>query len=381
MKDLDIDRVEVFTVGPPTERLAWALDMPGQYMTGTFLRIFTRGGLIGVAGACNYSDYQYESSVAETLRCMIPALIGRSPLQREAIWHAMLSKTLPRAPQAQSLVDVALWDLTAKAAGLPLWQMLGGARDRILSYASTPLLDSADAYVDAVAELREQGFRAIKFHCWCESGRDLDMVRRVQASGNGADIALMLDVEQRYQMPDALRVGRAVGELGYTWFEAPLDDFDLRGYQRLSRELAVDIVPGGNSVTDHRLIAFGLEAGCWDRARIDVMACGGLTGALKTMALAAAHGTTVELQCWGYTLGQAANLHLMLGQPNCTFFEQPTPYEAFEYGAEAVIRTDAQGYVHAPPGDGLGIDMDWPAIERAALGRIGCTSAGGLAVA
>ncbi len=375
MKDLEIDRVEVFTVGPPTQRLAWALGMPDQYMTGTIVRVSTRGGLVGVAEASNYSDFEYESSVAETLRCMIPALIGRSPLQREAIWQAMLSKTLPRAPQAQSLLDVALWDLTAKAAGLPLWQLLGGARDRILSYASTPLLDSPDAYVDAVAELREQGFQAVKFHCWCESGRDLAMVRRVRASGHDAGVALMLDVEQRYETPDALRVGRELGELGYAWFEAPLDDYDLRGYQRLTRELAVDIVPAGNSVTDHRLVAFGLEAGCWDRVRIDVMTCGGFTGALKTMGLAAAHGTTVELQCWGYTLTQAANLHLMLGQPNCTYFEQPTPYEAFEHGAETVIRTDAQGFVHAPSGPGLGIELNWPEIERATLGRIDCTAA------
>jgi L-alanine-DL-glutamate epimerase-like enolase superfamily enzyme len=375
MKDLQIDRVEVFTVGPPTQRLAWALDMPGQYMTGTIVRVTTRGGLVGVAGAANYSDFQFESSVAETLRCMAPTLIGRSPLQREAIWHAMLSKTLPRAPQAQSLLDVALWDLTAQASDLPLWQLLGGARDRILSYASTALLESPDAYVDAVVRLREEGFRAIKFHCWCERGRDLAMVRRVRASGHDAGLALMLDVEQRYEVPDALAVGRELGELGYVWFEAPLDDYDLHGYRRLAKELAVDIIPAGNSVVDHRMVAFGLDSGCWDRVRIDVMTCGGLTGALKVMGLAAAHGTTVELQCWGYTLAQAANLHLMLGQPNCSYFEQPTPYEAFEYGSDTVIRTDADGFVHAPAGTGLGIQVNWGDVEHATLGRIDCTAA------
>jgi L-alanine-DL-glutamate epimerase-like enolase superfamily enzyme len=201
------------------------------------------------------------------------------------------------------------------------------------------------------------------------------MVRRVHASGKGADLALMLDVEQRYEAPDALRVGRELGELGYTWLEAPLDDFDLHGYRRLARELAVDIVPAGNSLVDHRLVKFGLDSGCWDRVRIDVMTCGGLTGALKIMGLAAAHGTTVELQCWGYTLGQAANLHLMLGQPNCTYFEQPTPYEAFEYGSETVIRTDGEGFVHAPAGIGLGIEVNWAEMERATLGRLDCTAA------
>ena len=58
----------------------------------------------------------------------------------------------------------------------------------------------------------------------------------------------------------------------------------------------------------------------------------------------------VEVQCWGYTLTQAANLHVMLAFKNCTYFEQPVPYPAFEYGSHNVIRTDKDGYVHAPDG-------------------------------
>ncbi len=373
MKDLQIDRVDVFTVGPPASRLSWALDMPGQYMTGTVMRISTRGGLVGVAGAANYSDYGYESSVAETLRGMIPALIGKSPLHREAIWHQMVSKTLVRASQAQSIVDVALWDLAAKAADLPLWQMLGGARDRILAYASTPLYETAQAYVEAVERFRSEGFKAVKFHCWCEPARDLEMVHRVAQSGAADGLALMLDVEQRYDQESALHVGRALGELGYKWFEAPLDDYDLDGYRNLTSTLQVPIVPAGNSIIDHRLVGFALNAGCWDSLRIDVTTCGGFTPALKVMGLAATQGRMVELQCWGYTLTQAANLQLMLAMPNCSFFEQPTPYEVFEYGALDVIRTDQEGFVQAPRGPGLGIGIDWPAIEAASLG---CITAG-----
>ena len=75
----------------------------------------------------------------------------------------------------------------------------------------------------------------------------------------------------------------------------------------------------------------------------------------------------VEIQSWGYTLTQAANLHVMLAHRNCGFFEQPVPYPAFEYGSLDVIRTDKEGYVHAPPGDGLGIRTDWAAMEKAAF--------------
>ena len=101
--------------------------------------------------------------------------------------------------------------------------------------------------------------------------------------------------------------------------------------------------------------------------RVDATICGGITPLRKIMALAEAFGMDVEIQCWGYTLTQAANLHVMLGYGNCRYFEQPSPYPAFEYGAHDVLRTDRQGFVNAPRGPGLGIELDWPAIEKASI--------------
>lgn len=367
-RDLEIDRVEVLVVGPPTERHAWALGMDEQFMSHTILRLFTRGGLEGVAGAAAFSAGAFDLSVAETLRTMVPALLGRRVSGPEAIGPALNGLTLPRAPQAASLIDVAVWDALAKAADLPLRQLLGGARDSIPSYASTPLLPSVDAYLDLVAELSTQGFGAVKFHCWCEPVRDMALCQAVRA--RHGDVALMLDVEQRYDRQAARRVGRLLDELAFRWFEAPLDDFDTGGYRELTARLATPILPAGNSITDPRQIARGLAEGCWSAVRVDVMSCGGLTPARKVVALAEAFGTTVELQCWGYTLHQAANLHLMLASPNAGYFEQPFPYPAFEHGCLNPIRTQADGRVRAPDaGPGLGVALDWPALEAATLVR------------
>ena len=364
--DLRIDRVRVYAVGPQAPRYAWAEGMNEQFMTNNIVRLSTRDGLEGFAAAASFSEGGFDFSVVETIRHLAPLVIGVSAHDREAFWHRLRNYNIPQAPQAHSAIDIALWDLAAKSVGLPLYRMLGGHRSRILSYASTPLLQDVEAYLAFMADLHTAGFRAIKFHSWCRPRQDLALARAAH-DRFGARLALMLDVEQRYTREEALSVARALEELDFHWFEAPLIDTDLIGYRELRRRAAVPILPAGNWLLDSHLIALGIGLDAWSSVRVDATIAGGITSTLKIMALAEAAGMTCELQCWGYTLTQAANLHLMLARPNCRYFEQPVPYAAFEAGSLDVIRTDAEGYVHAPPGDGLGIRLDWPEIESASL--------------
>jgi len=367
MKDLEIERVQVYAVGPETTRYTWASDMGEQFMTNNIVRLTTRGGLEGIGSGASFTEHAYDVSVVETLRPLLPRLIGASPLEREALWYRLQSLNFPTAPQALSAIDTALWDLVARHAGLPLSQLLGGARSRILSYASTPGLADPQAYVDFVARLREEGFRAIKFHAWCEVDRDLAMARAVHARHGEAGLAFMHDAEQRYSRAGAYRAARELQALGFAWFEAPLLDTDLEGYRELRRRVDIPILPAGNWVLDLGLLYQGMRLGAWSALRVDVNVVGGITPARKVMGLAAAAGMNVELQCWGYTLQQAANLHLMLAYPNCTYFEQPVPYPAFEFGMVDPIRTDPEGFVHAPAGPGLGVRIDWDAVKSATL--------------
>jgi L-alanine-DL-glutamate epimerase-like enolase superfamily enzyme len=367
VKDLEIERVEIAVVGPDTTRYVWASDMGEQFMTNTLVRLTARDGLEGIAAAPSYTEHTYDVSVAETLRPLLPRLIGSSPLTREALWFELQSLNLPTAPQALSAIDVALWDLTARRAGIPLYQLLGGARSRILSYASTPGLADPQAYVDFVAKLQAEGFRAVKFHAWCEVERDLAMVRAVHARHGDAGLAFMHDAEQRYDLAGARRAARELEALGFAWFEAPLRDTDLEGYRMLRQHASIPILPAGNWVMDLGLLYQGIRLETWSAVRVDVNVVGGITPARKVMALAEAAGMNVELQCWGYTLQQAANLHLMLAYRNCTYFEQPVPYPAFEFGMVDTIRTGADGFVQAPSGPGLGVRVDWPAMNSATL--------------
>ena len=144
-------------------------------------------------------------------------------------------------------------------------------------------------------------------------------------------------------------------------------DFDLEGYQFLTSQGKVDIVPSGNWIQDLPAYERALREKCWSRARTDVTVCGGLTPARKYMSLVEAKGMKCEIMSWGNTLVSAANLHLMLGTGMSSYYEQSVPYEAYGYGMHDVIRTDQDGYVHAPQGPGLGLEIDWPAMEAATI--------------
>jgi len=368
MKNLIIDRIEIQVVEPDTERLAWSEEMHGQFMSNTIVRITTRDGVAGTAGGSSCTGFGFDRAVAESAKLIAPLYLGASVHDRALVWQRTRNLNVPFSPIAPAILDVALWDAAAKAAGVPLHALLGAGRRSMPAYASTPLYLSAEAYVDEVGKLREAGFRAVKFHCWCNPARDLPMCERV-AAVHGRHVALMLDVEQRYDRAQAHRAARLLSDLAFEWFEAPLLDYDLEGYADLRRRHAVDILPAGNWLIDRHQVAQAINVGAWDRVRTDVMSCGGITPARDIAALAAAHNMPIEFQCWGYTLSQAANLHMMLAAPTATYFEQPVPYAPFEYGAATPIRTDSDGMASMPEGPGLGVELDWPALEKATAVR------------
>jgi len=360
-----IDRIEVRVVAPEVQRWTWSHDLPEQYMTCTIVRIMTDDGVEGVGAVSNYTSHHFDRYTAQTMRHLIPELIGRDPLQRETIWSSLWPRVFPLSPQALAGVDIALWDLFGKLCNQPIYQLLGGARDRIPAYASTPLFANVDEYLRFIEQSLNDGFRAVKFHCWCDPPRDLELARA--ARNAFPDATFMLDVENNYDRESALRTARELEQLEFTWFEAPLFDYDLDGYRQLTASVDVPIIPSGNWIQDLPAFASALRSNCWSRARTDVTVCGGFTPARKAMALVDAAGMKCEIMSWGNTLISVANLHLMLAFNSCSYYEQPVPYDSYEYGMHDVIRTGSDGLVHAPTGSGLGVRIDWDAMDAATI--------------
>lgn len=376
-RDLDVVRARVYAVAPATTPpYRWTGQDGFVRVTDNILRLTTRCGLEGVAsntsnvaeGKPGEPPGEADRGLAERLAEVLPALMGASALEREAVNDRLLRQSDDPRFRAESLIDIALWDLAAKHAGLPLYQVLGGARRSIPAYASTPVFDEIEDYVAFVGQLRARGYRAAKLHTRCEPEWDLAMIAAV-CDAHGEAMRFMLDVEQRYALDDAMRVGGTLAKRDFIWFEAPLADRDLDGYAALRRVVDVPVIPAGNTLTRLEELRDGIAKGAWDHVRTGPTHAGGIGAARRAVALAESHGMTVELQSYGFEGRKLASLHMALGLGNCSFYEQPVPETDYEYELSSPPRIDAEGLVHAPDAPGLGLAPDWPRIEAEAFAR------------
>ena len=365
---MKITRVEVRAVAPEVQRFTWSFDLPEQYMTNTIVRLITDDGLEGVGGVSNYTSYGFDRYTSETIRHLAPVLIGRDPLERERIAFDLRPRVFPLSPGALAALDVALWDLAGHIENKPIHQLLGATRTSIPSYASTPLMEDVPAYLALIEQRLDMGFTAIKFHCWCLPEKDLELCRAARKAF--PDTAFMHDVENNYSQEAALRVAQELASLDFTWFEAPFPDSDLESYQTLTRQVEIPVIPSGNWIMDNSTFDHALRTGAWSRARTDVTCMGGLTHAHQALKMCNQAGMKCEVLGWGNTLISAANLHLMLCNECCSYFEQSVPYPPYEYGMIDVIRTDKDGNVTAPDGPGLGVRVDWEAMNRSTLHQL-----------
>ena len=294
-----IESVEVTCIGPQAERPTWSHDLPEQFMTLIVVRVRTDDGVEGVGATWNATSFEFDRYTAEAMRHLIPILIGKDPLEREAILHEMRPRVFPLPGGALAPIEVALFDLAAQQAGMPLYRFLGGTRDRLPAYASPPLLDDVPAYLDFVAECLDGGIRAIKFHTWCDPVRDLALARAVRREHPDHGIDFMLDVENNYTREEAMRAGHELVDLGFRWFEAPLPDNDLEGYRALVRELSIPILPSGNWIQDLSFFDEAIRTRTWSAARTDVTMMGGIAQARKAAVLARRSRTRLRVHGMG----------------------------------------------------------------------------------
>lgn len=356
-----IERIEIFVVDPG-KGVRWTDRAKTCAISTTIARITDSDGAQGVAGMDNFTFGRADRSVLESVRSMWPWLEG-SPIDcGEELAHDMrVGVVFPHSLQPVGLIDTALWDLRARRAELPLWKFLGGKQDQAPAYASLETMPSEDDYVDIVASAVSQGFRAVKLHAFGDPRKDISLATRLRKIH--PDLVLMHDAEGVYSHQEALQVGLALDELGFHWYEAPLNDFDLQGYRELREKLTTPVLPAGYALGDHRQIAQAIRHSPWSACRSEIGSTQGISSLNKMAALARSFDLNLEPVTYGHSLYATAGLHFILGHPNTSYFEIAYPMEDWEYGVVDPVRPDASGVVRAPEGNGIGLTIDWEKIE------------------
>lgn len=297
------------------------------------------------------------------IRHLKPILMGQNPLDRERLNATMWRRGRPTTVRAIGAVDVALWDLAGKAANLPIHRLIGTFRDSLPAYASSAVLPDPQAYVDDALSFREAGWRGYKIHPPTPWRRDVEVCEAVRR-GVGDDWLLMLDSTWSYDYPAALRVGRAIEELGFHWYEDPLADQDLYNYVKLRAKLDIPLVATEYPATGLDAYTPWITQQATDYLRGDCAVKGGITTMLKTAHLAEAFHMNYEVHHGGNSLNNWANLHVVMAIRNTEMFEVLLPAGAQKYGVVDDIEVDGDGLVHAPTGPGLGARIDFELIEH-----------------
>jgi len=299
-----------------------------------------------------------------------PLVMGQDPLDRERLYQALMHRNRTTTYRAIGAMDVALWDIAGKVAGLPIHRLLGSYRDHVPAYASSAVLGSKEEYAAEAARFKSEGWTAYKIHPPTDPDVDIEICRAVRKTV-GDDYTLMLDSTWAYQYPEALRVGHAVEELRYHWYEDPLADDDLYNYVKLKQQLHIPIMATEYSPGGFTAYAPWLTAQATDFLRGDVAVKGGITALVKAAHLAEAFHMNFEVHHGGNSLNNVANLHVIMAIKNCEFFEVLLPAAAQKYGLAQDIEVDRQGLVHAMNEPGLGADIDFALIEREKVAVLG----------
>lgn len=310
-----------------------------------------------------------------------PMILGDDPLDRDVIWHKVYNLLRDHGQKGMSMqalsgVDIALWDVAGKVAGLPLHKLIGGAhRKQVRAYGYGMMLkqQSVDDHVarfkDEAAAIIEMGFTATKMKVGLGARDDIRLCEAVAEGSGEADF--MVDANHCYATPDAFYVGRALEELGAYWFEEPVAPEDLDGYRELRAGLRVNI-SGGEAEFNRWGWRQILENRGLDIAQPEVCAVGGVSEYLRVLALCHAHFTPVINHVWGSAIAVATNLQLLAAMPALPGGLKPwEPLLEFDTTDNKfrddllTVPLDIQGqlkaqsgYVNIPDAPGIGVTPD-----------------------
>ena len=355
IRDIEAFQVNWSPGDKPEQRSAW-------------VRIYCEDGSSGIGEASPMQGGL--ASLGIIARNLAPALIGKDPLDHAVLQDTLLHSFAKLGPEgaltgALAAVDIALWDLKGKLFNQPIYKLLGGAwRTNLPFYAS--IGGNGERGVDEVLRVVETRLRdkpaAVKIRFDNDRTKpdidipgDIAKARAVrQLVGEGFPLAF--DANNGYSVGGAIRVGRVLEELGYWWFEEPVQHYHVRAMGEVAQRLDITVSAGEQTYTLSGiadLIAAGVRM-----VQPDIVKMGGITGLVRCIALANAHGVELVPHQTQPTIGHMANLHVAATQLHATKpceLNDPSPrmHAVFENPPKPV-----DGLFHLPLEPGLGLRVN-----------------------
>lgn len=314
-------------------------------------------------------------------------LLGEDPRDVRRLWHKLYDATIMSARRGMGIhvlgaVDVALWDIFGKSTGLPIWKLLGGARQpHVTPYASIlpkgqlgpEMLEDTTRRMEQV---REEGFKAAKIEPVPEVTRhDDDVVEMVRRSREalGPDVVLMVDVGYRWRdAKTALRTIRRFEEYDVYFLETPIQIDMLEASAEVARRTEIAIACGELNAGRQEFIEL-MDRGGVDIAQPDVPRAGGLTESLRVADAAEDRGKLVVPHAWNTGITTAAAVQLAAVSGNCPYIEYlpPSMYTAgLRKDLLAHEPEMVDGVIPLPQTPGLGIELDLDAVDLYRIDKV-----------
>ncbi len=293
-------------------------------------------------------------------------LLGMNPLDNERIWHGMWRPKLVGrrgiSTRIISGIDIALWDVKAKVAGMPLWRLLGGFQDKIDTYIAGGYYEEGKGLDELAEEMQTNvslGVRAVKIKVGgVPINEDVERVR-ICREAIGPNVRLMVDANNAYRHYQAIKFARKVERYDLFWFEEPVEPDDYFGQREVTRATSIPVAAGENEYTRYGFRDM-IEKRVVDILQPDALIMGGVTEFMKVAALAQSHD--LDIAPHG---AQEAHIHLVAAIPNGLILEYYRESVNPMHGK--VWKNDLHiedGYVHAPNRPGLGLEPRWDVLEE-----------------
>jgi L-alanine-DL-glutamate epimerase-like enolase superfamily enzyme len=355
IRDIEVFQVNWSPGDKPEQRSAW-------------VRVYCDDGSFGIGEASPMQGGL--ASLGIIARNLAPALVGRDPLDHAVLLDRLLHTFAKLGPEgaltgALAALDIALWDLKGKFFNQPIYKLLGGAwRTGLPFYAS--IGGNGERSVDEVLRVVETRLKdkpaAVKIRFDNDRTKpDIDIpgdIAKARAVRElvGDGFPLAFDANNGYSVGGAIRVGRVLEELGYLWFEEPVQHYHEKAMGEVARKLDITVSAGEQTYTLAGLadlIAAGVRM-----VQPDIVKMGGITGLMRCIALAHAHGVELVPHQTQPTIGHMANLHLAASQLHATKPCELNDPSARQHGVfeNPPKPVDGLFHLHAEPGLGLRVN-------------------------